>query len=259
MSDSGARADLPVVAPPTTSPDGAESAIAGVLLAAGTSSRYGDANKLLADVDGEPMVRRAARALLESHVASNEVRSNGTSERGAGEPEVRRTNEREASGVTRPANRVGSSEARSNVVVVLGHDAARVRAALDGLPVAFVENPEYERGQATSVAAGVEAVRDADAAVFALGDMPFVDPASIDALLDVYRSGEWTALAAAYESERGNPVLFDAVHFDALADVDGDTGGKQILLTGERSALVDTADPGVRRDIDTRDAYEDFV
>lgn len=213
-----ARDELPVVTPSAdATPPSTPSTVVGVLLAAGTSSRYGDANKLLAPLDGEPLVRRAARALRDSGV--------------------------------------------DRVVVVLGHDADRVRDALTSLSVDLIENPDYERGQATSVAAGVRAARDAgaDAAVFALGDMPFVAPASVDALLAVYATGEWTALAAAYEGRRGNPVLFDARHFDALADVDGDVGGKSILLDGERSALVETGDPGVRRDIDTREAYQEAL
>lgn len=179
--------------------------VAGVLLAAGTSTRFGERNKLLADAGGAPVVRRAAEALLASGVES--------------------------------------------VVVVLGHEADRVREALAGLDAAFVENPDYRDGQATSVRAGVEAVRGrADAAVFALGDMPFVDPGSVDALLSAYRAGAGDALAAACGGERGNPVLFDARFFDDLADVSGDTGGRRILLS--EGALVETGDPGVRRDVD---------
>jgi molybdenum cofactor cytidylyltransferase len=49
-----------VAAPPPTS------RIAAVVLAAGRSSRMGTANKLLADVDGVPMVRRAVDAALAS-------------------------------------------------------------------------------------------------------------------------------------------------------------------------------------------------
>jgi molybdenum cofactor cytidylyltransferase len=45
-----------------------EASVHGVLLAAGTSSRFGDANKLLAPVDGDPIVRRAAAALVDSGV-----------------------------------------------------------------------------------------------------------------------------------------------------------------------------------------------
>jgi molybdenum cofactor cytidylyltransferase len=197
--------DLPVVDPPADAPD--TPAVAGVLLAAGTSSRFGDANKLLASVDGDPIVRRAARTLA------------------AADP--------------------------SPLVAVVGHEADRVRDAIDGLGFEAVDNPAYERGQATSVRAGVRAVADAPAAVFALGDMPFVAPDTIAALVSTYRAGEWTALAAAHDGRRGNPVLFDARHFDALADADGDVGGREVLLGAENAALVETGDPGVRRDIDT--------
>jgi len=40
--------------------------VSGVLLAAGQSRRMGDANKLLLEIDGEPMVRRTAQSMLDS-------------------------------------------------------------------------------------------------------------------------------------------------------------------------------------------------
>jgi molybdenum cofactor cytidylyltransferase len=204
---------LPVVDPPAMRGPRADEAgasadgptIAGVLLAAGTSSRFGERNKLLAAVESEPVVRRAAETLLASDV--------------------------------------------DPVVVVLGHEADRVRAALADLNVGFVENSDYRDGQATSVRTGVEAVRErADAALFALGDMPFVVPESVGALLAAYRAGAGDALAAACDGERGNPVLFDARFFDDLAEVSGDTGGRAILLS--EGTLVETGDPGVCRDVD---------
>jgi molybdenum cofactor cytidylyltransferase len=200
--------DLPVVDPPTADVDAVrDGSVAGVLLAAGTSSRFGEENKLLARVDGDPLVRRAGRTLAAAGV----------------EPRV----------------------------AVLGHEADRVAGALDGLGFRFVRNPDYAAGQATSVGAGVDAVSGASAAVFALGDMPAVDPATVGALVAAYRAGAGTALAAAFDGRRGNPVLFDARHFDALADVAGDVGGREILLDGDESALVETGDPGVCRDVDT--------
>ncbi|MFB6270826.1 MAG: NTP transferase domain-containing protein [Halobacterium sp.] len=199
---------LPVVDPPAER--AGEASVAGVLLAAGTSSRYGDANKLLADVDGTPMVRRSAATLLDAGL--------------------------------------------SPVVVVVGYEADRVRDALEGLDVAFAENPDYESGQASSVRAGVRAVErasaDVDAAVFALGDMPFVSPESVRALVAAYEAGEGSALAAGFDGERGNPVLFDAAHFPALAGREGDVGGKHVLLSADDAAVVETDDAGVRRDVD---------
>ena len=134
---------------------------------------------------------------------------------------------------------------------------AQRKAVLDGLPVSVVENPDYAAGQATSVRAGVRALREdgpaggVDAVLFALGDMPFVSPASIDALIDAFGAGAGDALAAAFDGERGNPVLFDARFLDALADVDGDTGARELLLGSGSAALVETDDPGVRADVDT--------
>lgn len=199
-----------------------DAAVAGVLLAAGRSERFGEGNKLLATLDGDPLVRHAARTLTRA-----------------------------------PLDRV---------VAVVGHEADRVRAALSDLPVDVVENPAYGDGQATSVRRGVEAIRERGvetpreggdrehhapaAAVFALGDMPAVDPGTVELLVAAFRAGLGDPLAAAHEGRRGNPVLFGAGHFDALAAVDGDTGGRELLRTAPDAALVETGDTGVREDVD---------
>lgn len=181
--------------------------ITAVVLAGGTSSRYGESNKLLADVDGRPIVGHAVRTLVGADV--------------------------------------------SPIVVVLGHEATRIREALGDLPVSFVENPAYEDGQSTSVETGLRAVDDeVDAVIFALGDMPFVSSETIERLIDTYEASAGTALAPAYEGERGNPVLFDRTHFDELRSLSGDRGGRRVLLDAEEGVLVETGDPGVRRDVD---------
>ncbi|MEF8872271.1 MAG: nucleotidyltransferase family protein [Haloarculaceae archaeon] len=182
--------------------------IGAILLAAGQSTRFESGNKLLAPVDGTPIVRHAAETLLDAAVA--------------------------------------------DVVVIVGQDDEAVRNALSGLPVSFRVNPDYAEGQSTSVRVGVETARerDWDAAVFALGDMPFVDPSSVDALLDRYASGDVSIVAAAYDGKRGNPVLFDSTHYETLADVTGDVGGRHLIETREDTVLVETDDPGVVRDID---------
>lgn len=198
--------DLPVVAPPFDGERG-DPAVAGVVLAAGTSSRFGETNKLLATVEGEPLVRRAVETVLAAGLAE--------------------------------------------VAVVVGYEAAAVRSAVSDLPVRAVENPDYADGQATSVRRGVAAVDDAaDAALFALGDMPDVAPATVETLVDAFAAGAGDPLVAACEGRRGNPVLFGRGYFDRLAAVEGDTGGREIILASEGTRLVETGDPGVLRDVD---------
>ncbi len=215
------RSELSIVDPPCHEEmtDGPQ--VAGLLLAAGTSSRFGDRNKLVTDLNGQPIARHAAETLLAA----------------------------ELDGVT----------------VVVGHESGRVRNALAGLDVTIVENDHYADGQATSVARGIEAIAatdadadaDADAVVIALGDMPFVRPETIQTLVAAYADGAGDALAPAVDGQRGNPVLFDRTHFSALRDVDGDVGGRAILLGGDNSALVAVDDPGVRRDIDRPEDVDD--
>ena len=86
--------------------------------------------------------------------------------------------------------------------------------------------------------------------MFALADMPWVTPATVRRLVHAYRAGEGAALVAAFRGERGNPVLWDATHFDALSDQSGDVGGRDLLLSVDGAVLVETGDPGVRRDVD---------
>lgn len=203
--------DLPVVSPPDPNevPE-SQRRVAGILLAAGASARFGEANKLLARVDGDPLVAHAARPLVTAEL--------------------------------------------DPLIAVVGYEADRVIAALNGLPLTFVKNDEYEDGQATSVRTGVKALpADVDAAVFALGDMPNIDFASVRALAAAYRAGSGTALAASCDGRRGNPVLFDSINFDSLTKVSGDTGGRRILLESDDAALVETGDSGVHHDVDTPD------
>ncbi len=184
--------------------------VGGVLLAAGESERFGDANKLLADIGGEPLVRRAARTLLDAPLDSR--------------------------------------------VAVVGHQAERVCASLPpGLDTR--SNPAYSAGQHTSVREGVAAAREAgmDAVVFALGDMPFVAPETVRTLRTAFEEGLGSIVAPTYGGTRGNPVMFGRRHFDALADVDGDRGGRQLVRTHPDAVRVAVEDEGVCRDVDRPD------
>lgn len=202
--------------------------ILGVLLAAGTGSRfaagtgssldeeselYGE-NKLLADLDGQSIVAHAARTLAESSLDA--------------------------------------------AVAVVGHDAEAVERALPE-NIETVANPDYEQGQSTSVRRGITTAheRDADAVLFALGDMPCVSVATVEAVLDAYRDSDSHTgishsgiVAPRFDGQRGNPVLFDSRHFDALTSVEGDTGGRR-LLESEPVTWVDVEDSGIHRDVDT--------
>ncbi|MFF8801480.1 MULTISPECIES: NTP transferase domain-containing protein [unclassified Methylobacterium] len=145
------------------------------------------------------------------------------------------------------------------VVAVLGAQAEGVRAALAGLALAFVENPDPAAGLSTSLRAGLAALPPGtEAAVVVLGDMPRIGPAHLDALIAAYAGAvpRPSAVVPVSGGRRGNPVLLDLRRLaEALAGLTGDRGAGPILK-GRGDVLEVAADPAVLFDVDTPEALE---
>ncbi|MEM9692764.1 MAG: nucleotidyltransferase family protein [Myxococcota bacterium] len=190
--------------------------IAAVVLAAGRSSRMGTLNKMFVDVDGQPMVQRVVETMGRSAVGE--------------------------------------------VVVVTGHDSEALRRAVLSArvtrPVRFVHNPEYAEGLGTSVRAGAGAIDGCRAGVFALGDMPLVRTAHVDALILLFRSeGEPSIVVPTFRGRRGNPILWGERHFTEMKKLSGDTGARHLLENHAASvAFCEVDDAGVLLDVDTPEA-----
>jgi len=147
----------------------------------------------------------------------------------------------------------------ATTIVVTGHEADQVLAALDGTGVAFAHNPDYEGGLSTSLHAGLEAVpADIDGVLVCLGDMPGITPVLINRLIAAFHPAEGRAIVLpTYRGKRGNPVLWDRRFFDAMKTVSGDVGARHLL--GENEELVveiETGDEAVLIDIDTPQALK---
>jgi molybdenum cofactor cytidylyltransferase len=139
--------------------------------------------------------------------------------------------------VARVVDAVLASPARP-VVVVTGHAAEEVRAALAGRDVALAHNPDHAQGLSVSLRAGLDALGDGvDAALVCLGDMPLVTPGLIGRLIAAYDPEEGRAIVVPTVAGRhGNPVLWDRRFFPAMRAVTGDVGARHLL--GEHAEAV---------------------
>lgn len=118
----------------------------------------------------------------------------------------------------------------AEVIVVVGSDAQRVRAALTGADVRIVENPDYAGGQSTSVRAGLGAVSpDALGAMFMVTDQPGLTAALIDQLLAVFVRTGGPIVVPIFAGRRGSPVTFARGLFPELSALEGDTGGRPVV------------------------------
>jgi molybdenum cofactor cytidylyltransferase len=188
--------------------------VAAVVLAAGSSTRMGR-NKLLLDLGGETVVRRAVQAAVEARLAP--------------------------------------------VIVVLGHEAERVRAELGGLPCVPVVNPDHVRGVGTSLQAGVRraaAEAGAGAMILILADMPFVTAAMLTTLVERYRATGAPLVVSRYGEVQAPPNLFDRSLFSELLSTDDERCAKRVVRGHENEAVVVPWPVEDLRDIDVAEDYE---
>jgi molybdenum cofactor cytidylyltransferase len=145
------------------------------------------------------------------------------------------------------------------VLVVTGHEAERVRGALEGLPVDFVDNPDFEEGISASLRHGLAAIpQDCDGVLVCLGDMPRVDAAMLDKLIAAFAPERGKDICVpVHQGKRGNPVLWGKRHFAEMRDVAGDVGAKHLIGRNAEAVQEVTIDQdGVLIDVDSPDALE---
>jgi len=144
----------------------------------------------------------------------------------------------------------------SAVVVVTGHDPQGVRSALSGRAVSFAHNPDYRLGMSTSLRVGLSTLEGkVDAALICLGDMPWVSPQDITALVAAFVPEDPRICVPVYDRKRGNPILWPARFFAAMRAVSGDQGARRLLDEyAEEIELVPVSGGGVNVDIDTPEA-----
>ncbi len=142
------------------------------------------------------------------------------------------------------------------VIVVVGHDADRIRGVLDGLAVTIVDNPNYAQGLSTSLRAGLGAVpAGMDGALVCLGDMPLVSARHLDKLIAAFKPEAGRGICVpVVDGKRGNPVLFATAYFDEMREVQGDTGARHLIgQHAEAVCEVEMGDRAVLTDVDTPD------
>jgi molybdenum cofactor cytidylyltransferase len=147
------------------------------------------------------------------------------------------------------------------VIVVLGHEVKRVRAALPDGRLIAVLNPLYAEGMSTSLRAGLTALpAHTSGALILLGDQPLVTPAIINAMIEESVSAPDAIIVASYQGRRGNPVLFPRQYFAELEAITGDEGGRSVLARySKHTRLVEIDDALVGLDVDTPAEYQALV
>ena len=137
------------------------------------------------------------------------------------------------------------------VVIRRGDDAARDLFRRVG--ARMVECADAADGMSKSLIAGIQASASSDGWIIALGDMPFVNPNTIAKVASAIDGGAQIATPD-FNGSRGHPVGFSAKLLTELLAIQGDEGAREVVKR-HRDAIqiIETRDPGILRDIDTRE------
>ena len=192
--------------------------ISGIVLAAGASSRMGQAKAALPlGQTGETVVARVVRTLLEGGVPNVVVVA------GAHIDAVRAAMPRH--------------ESRARVIEHLGWAQGQLSSLLAGLDA--IDDPLLE------------------AAVVTLVDVPLVRSATVADVIAAWRRTRAPIVRPAQGSRHGHPVIFDRSIFADLRSADPDTGAKAVFeIHRERILNVEVNDAGAFEDMDTPADYK---
>ncbi|MGH8012483.1 MAG: nucleotidyltransferase family protein [Candidatus Binataceae bacterium] len=144
--------------------------------------------------------------------------------------------------------------AAERLIVVLGAHAERIRACVTTeQAIVLVENPNYRRGQLSSLKAGLARVRPNAAGVIVhLADHPMVQAATFATLKRQYESTGKPLAIARYQGRRGHPVIFGRALFNELMSAPEERGARVVVNADpSRVAYADVDDSGVVLDLDT--------
>jgi molybdenum cofactor cytidylyltransferase len=140
------------------------------------------------------------------------------------------------------------------VIVVLGWEEEKIRAALTELPCRIVVNRTYEEGQCSSVKVGLAEISPSTRAVLILpGDVAMVDAHLINMVIEKYDLGGYMIVVAAHEGRSGHPILFDKQLFPEIGRINEETFGLKAIVKKHEGevCLVETGSPNVLKDVDT--------
>jgi len=124
--------------------------------------------------------------------------------------------------------------------------------------ITTVYNHKAHEGQSAAIKEGILASPpETRGFMFLVADQPFLDPYTINTLIEIFTRKEAPIVAPLYNGMRGNPVIFSSRLKDELLNLEGDCGGRTVIdQMQERVTLVAIDNALVGMDIDTQEEYE---
>jgi len=150
-----------------------------------------------------------------------------------------------------------------NIIVILGYDAEAMRQKITHLPVTILVNPDYRKGQLSSLRVAIRHLLANDRCsglLVHLVDHPYIDAALVNLLIERFEDSGKLIAVPRFHGKRGHPVIFARSLFGELLNAPEDQGAKAVVNAHRDETLeIETEDEGITLDIDTPELYRQHV
>jgi len=151
----------------------------------------------------------------------------------------------------------------SETIAVLGAHAEAIRAGTRlQSGVRMVTNTHFERGQLTSLLAGLREIEGEaiSGALVTLVDVPLVSARTVRTLLGAHEHSTAAIVRPVSRARHGHPVIFHHRLFDELRAAPPEVGAKAVVRAHATEILeIPVDDEGAFIDIDTPEDYERWI
>jgi len=144
------------------------------------------------------------------------------------------------------------------ITVVLGAEAETIKKPIDLSKTNVVINKDYQKGQLSSLIAGIEDTpEDTEAILVCLVDNPFITKEVVNQIISKFKETKNPIIVPVFNSERGHPTLFSKSLFTELLNAPEEQGARYVLYSNEEKVLeLETSESGILIGIDTPDDYK---
>jgi len=144
------------------------------------------------------------------------------------------------------------------ITVVLGAEAQTIKKSVDLSGTNIVVNKEYQKGQLSSLIAGIEDVpEETEAILVCLVDTPFINREVVNQIISKFRETNNPIIVPVFNKERGHPTLFSRALFDELANAPQAQGARHVIYSNEEKVLeLETCESGILIGINTPEDYK---
>jgi len=151
--------------------------------------------------------------------------------------------------------RVTAHPAISMRRVVLGAAAEEIQRAAGLAPEAVVINPDWQRGQLSSLQAGLRSLPEGgtDGVLVCPVDQPLISALLVDRLIKAFRAQKRDIVMPTWQGHRGHPVIFSSKLYPEIFAAPADVGARAVvwahqadlfeLPTEEEGVVMNLNDP----------------